>query len=274
MSVQLAKPPLEARSVYAEHGIEIVHGDAWDVVPQCQGGFAACITDPPYGQTSLQWDKWVEGWPALLIGQTTTLWSCGSFAMFMEHAREFFECGWKVAQDLVWEKHNGSGSASDRFRRVHEHAVHFYRGPWAEQVKQPPKRMDATARTVRRKGRVTHWGDIDGHDFQSHDGGPRLQRSVLRYKSEHGHALHPTQKPVALMRMLIEFSTKPGDIILDPFCGAGSTLVAAKQLGRRAIGIECNLEHCMNAAARLSQELPLAQPDVATAPWTLPENKR
>jgi site-specific DNA-methyltransferase (adenine-specific) len=53
-----------------------------------------------------------------------------------------------------------------------------------------------------------------------------------------GNKLHPTQKPVSVLLPLIEAFSKPGDVVLDSFCGSGSTLVAARQLGRSYIGIE------------------------------------
>jgi len=53
-----------------------------------------------------------------------------------------------------------------------------------------------------------------------------------------GNNLHPTQKPICVLSPLIESFSKPGDLVLDPFCGSGSTLVAAQQLGRRFLGIE------------------------------------
>lgn len=64
---------------------------------------------------------------------------------------------------------------------------------------------------------------------------------------------HPTQKPVSLMSWIIENRTQPGDLILDPYMGGGSTLVAAKRAGRRAIGIEYEERYCETAAARLAQ---------------------
>lgn len=76
---------------------------------------------------------------------------------------------------------------------------------------------------------------------------------------------HPTQKPLRLMTQLIELFTDPGDVILDPFMGSGTTLVAAKMLGRRAIGIEMNADYCETAIQRLQQSLlPLHPPAVAT----------
>jgi site-specific DNA-methyltransferase (adenine-specific) len=64
---------------------------------------------------------------------------------------------------------------------------------------------------------------------------------------------HQTQKPEPLMSELVSLFTDPGDLILDPFAGSGTTLVAAKRLGRRAIGIELNEKYCEVAAKRLSQ---------------------
>jgi site-specific DNA-methyltransferase (adenine-specific) len=66
---------------------------------------------------------------------------------------------------------------------------------------------------------------------------------------------HPCPKPLTLYRRLIEAFTTPTDIVLDPFVGSGTTLVAAKDLGRRAIGIEIAERYCEIAAQRCSQEV-------------------
>jgi site-specific DNA-methyltransferase (adenine-specific) len=67
-----------------------------------------------------------------------------------------------------------------------------------------------------------------------------------------GNKLHPTQKPVSILKPLIGAFTKPGGVVCDPFCGSGSTLVAARELGRQFIGIELDPDHHRTATKRLS----------------------
>jgi DNA modification methylase len=65
---------------------------------------------------------------------------------------------------------------------------------------------------------------------------------------------HPTQKPEGLMEWCIEKASNPNDLIFDPFCGSGTTCVAAKRLGRRYIGIDISPEYCDIARKRLEAE--------------------
>ena len=67
--------------------------------------------------------------------------------------------------------------------------------------------------------------------------------------------MHPTPKPRALMQLFIGWHTEPGDLVLDPFMGGGTTLDAAKYMGRKAIGIELDERWCEIAAKRLAQEV-------------------
>jgi site-specific DNA-methyltransferase (adenine-specific) len=69
--------------------------------------------------------------------------------------------------------------------------------------------------------------------------------------------LHATQKPVSLMRALIELSTTEGQLVLDPFCGSGSSLVAAKELNREYLGFDFSSEYVGIATRRLTSQLPL-----------------
>ena len=63
---------------------------------------------------------------------------------------------------------------------------------------------------------------------------------------------HPVQKPLALMQMLVAVSTNPGDLVVDPFAGGGTTCLAAKQLGRHFIGIERDAEFARRCRQRLA----------------------
>lgn len=239
---------------YERDGITIYHGDVREIVPALGVVPDVTIADPPYGETSLRWDRWVDGWLGIVPGQN--LWCFGSMRMFMEHAADF--AGWRFAQDIVWEKHNGSGFHADRFKRVHEHANQFYRGEWGAIYRKPVKTLDATARVIRKKGRPAHTGHIDATPYESVDGGPRLQRSVIKVRSCHGYAEHPTQKPDGIVLPLVEYSCPPSGLVLSLFTGSGTDLDVARQRGCRAIGVEVDERWCEVAAKRLSQSvLPL-----------------
>ena len=70
-----------------------------------------------------------------------------------------------------------------------------------------------------------------------------------------GNRLHPTQKPIDALMPLIDAFTKPGDLVLDPFCGSGSTLDAAQRLERDWVGIELNNSHYHTASKRLARPI-------------------
>jgi len=133
-----------------------------------------------------------------------------------------------------------------------------------------PKRMDAPPFPPRQvpliwdKGQLVGMGDLTFPWRVNYEliyirgafAGPRTSTTVLRYNLSNKAAAregHPTPKPVGLMAELI-IKAPPG-IIADPFAGSGSTLVAAKQLSRKAIGIELDERYCEIAARRLSQDV-------------------
>lgn len=242
---------------YADASVTVWHGDCREIVPTLNIAPDCVVADPPYGETSLPWDRWPDGW----IQATTvssSMWCFGSMRVFGVRFAEFLDAGWVFSQDVVWAKHNGSGFLADRFRRVHEHAVHWYRGPWADVHHEVPTTADATARQIRRKERPAHMGDIERGSYTSEDGGPRLMRSVLEVRSMHMRASHPTEKPIGLLDPLIRYACPPGGLVLDPFAGSGSTAVAARMSGRRAVLIEADERYCEVIANRLRQEvLPL-----------------
>lgn len=248
------------RPYYEQGGIAIYHGDCREVLCRLADESATVdvvLTDPPYGETSFDWDRRVAEWPALvepLLTRKGSLWCFGSLRYFLDQRDAF--AAYNLAQEIVWEKHNGSIFHADRFRRVHELLVHFYpkRAQWADVHKAPQFTLDATARTVRRKGRPAHSRHIDAGAYVSQDGGPRLMRSVQQVRSCHGSALHPTQKPEGIVRPALAYSLPPGGLVLDPFMGSGTTLLVAREMGARAIGIEIDERYCEVAAKRLAQQ--------------------
>src|SRR5258708_5604831 len=104
--------------------VRILTGDCRDVLAGLPAESVHCVVaDPPYGETSLAWDRAVAGWVAAIdrvLAPTGSMWVFGSLRSFMEAARTDEMRGWSVAQDIIWEKHNGSNAFADRFRRVHE----------------------------------------------------------------------------------------------------------------------------------------------------------
>ncbi len=237
---------------YADDNVTLYLGDFRDIVPQLDIRADLLIADPPYGETKLQWDRWPDGWPAEAARYADLMWCFGSMRMFLERAGEFTH--WKFSQDLVWEKQNGSGLHKDRFKRVHEFATLWYQGAWADLQHQTPTTNDARARTVRTKAKPTHHqGDRGPQHFVSEDGGPRLQRSVIRMRNMHGRAINETEKPPGLVEIMLEYACPPGGLVLDVFAGSAVTGLVATQTGRRAVLCELRESQCEAAALRLSQ---------------------
>src|SRR6266576_3215963 len=102
---------------YQEDGITIYHGDCREVLSELEPDLL--IADPNYGETSLSWDERCSNWTMVIPFSVRQLWCFGSMRFFLEMSRFNFN-GWRFAQDLVWEKQNGSGFAVDRFNRTHE----------------------------------------------------------------------------------------------------------------------------------------------------------
>ena len=74
---------------------------------------------------------------------------------------------------------------------------------------------------------------------------------IIPWSDYTGNKLHPTQKPLCILKPLISAFTGPDALVLDPFCGSGSTLKAARELRRNFIGIEIERDHFQTAARRL-----------------------
>lgn len=240
------------RPYYEDDSVTLYLGDCREVLPELDLQADLIVTDPPYGETSLKWDRWPHEW--LLVAQACakSMWCFGSMRMFLDRRDDF--AGWKMSQDVVWEKQDGSSFVTDRLRRVHEHALHFYGGPWSEIYHQTPRVGHAGPdKSVRRRALVkAHHGERGESNYI--DNGTRLLRSVIYAPNMHGKgATNETEKPQSILEPLIEYGCPPGGLVLDLFAGSSSTLRAARAIGRRAVGIEAREEQCEAAAKRLDQ---------------------
>lgn len=209
---------------YVDDAVTIFHGDCRDVLPSLNADLV--LTDPPFMVRRDNWDTFAS---AEAFQVFTTEWlrrsNNGSHHLISFFTAEFLPilrasaiaAEWPYRRTLIWSKPAGSqfgGARRDGF--------------W----------FDFELITV--------FGDT------AVKGSGGTQLSVLSYRTE-VDGVHPCKKPQALMCRLVEAYSALGEIVIDPFMGSGTTLRAAKDLGRKAIGIEIDERYCEAAAKRMSQ---------------------
>jgi site-specific DNA-methyltransferase (adenine-specific) len=135
--------------------------------------------------------------------------------------------------------------------------VVFFWNPF--DVPPPPPGWHEVARNVWHKPdcrSITHWEPVVVWSKESRQKVSRVWTiPILDYRSLHDWKPHPTQKPVRLMRYLLEQVTQEGDLVLDPFIGTGTTAVACKQMKRSYIGIEIDKKYAEIAEQRLQGKI-------------------
>jgi hypothetical protein len=208
------------------------------------------ITDPPYGLTALKWDEaldlklfWEMAWS---VSNYQIIFSQQPFTTdLIVSNRENYRF------DMVWDKKRVTGFLNVRRRplRAHENVVCFGELNYNPVLKA-------------RKSSVKHVARSAGVSCYRSDKGSAATiykymqpTSILRYSvrnSERG--LHPTRKPLKLLMWIIETFSEPNDLIIDPYSGSGTTLLAAKAMGRRAIGIERSMQYCEIAIKQLRNQ--------------------
>lgn len=245
---------------YADEHVQLWHGDCRVLVSELGLKADLILADPPYGETSLAWDRWPDDWPTAISDAAKSMWCFGSMRMFLDRRDQFMF--WHLSQDVVWRKPDAAAPVVDRFRRNHETVTHWYRGPWADVHHETPLyeyhgRRHGTVR-VRDPG-VIFGGERGPREWV--DDGTRRMLTVVDVPNMRYRGTHPTEKPVGILDPLIRYACPPGGTVIDPFAGSGSTAEAARLTGRKAILIEADERYCEAIARRMSQGiLPIDEP--------------
>ena len=216
---------------YEQNGITIYHGDARDVLPSLNG-VDLVIADPPYSLTMASSMK-TAGWGDLMnsayfygfilkqakrltVNAQGAAWVFNNWCGLPVLQKASYEEEWPIESVLVWDKQ--------------------WIGPGGQRGLRPSYELVAL---------FCH------DDFQIADRGvPDIWQSPFSSHKPNGH---PAEKPLALIKRII-LESNPRTV-LDPFLGSGTTLVAAHELGRAAVGIEIEERWCELAANRLSQDV-------------------
>ncbi|RIK42221.1 MAG: restriction endonuclease subunit M [Chloroflexi bacterium] len=228
------------------------------------------FADPPYNIKKAEWDtfesqeqyvtwsiQWIEE-AARVLKPDGTLFICGFSEVLADlklpASRYFRGCRW-----LVWHYMNKANLGSD-WGRSHESILHFRKSrkftfniddvriPYGNHTLKYPEHPQAETSQY---GKGT---DAASKIWQPNPKGAK-PRDVIEIPTTcngmHEKTPHPTQKPEELLRKLVLAASNPGDLIVDPFLGSGTTAVVAEQLGRRWKGCDISIEYCGWAAQRL-----------------------
>ena len=227
------------------------------------------FADPPYNIKKAEWDnfesqqeyinwslRWIEQ-AARVLKSTGTLYICGFSEILadLKHpASRFFRgCRW-----IVWHYKNKANLGSD-WGRSHESILHFRKSkkfifniddvriPYGNHTLKYPGHPQAETSQYGKNNNK-------GHIWQPHPKGAK-PKDVIEIPTTcngmHEKTPHPTQKPEELLRTLVLASSNPGDLVVDPFLGSGTTAVVAEQLHRKWKGCDTSAEYCQWAAQRI-----------------------
>src|SRR5580698_5788495 len=180
-----------------------------------------------------------------LMKPTATLWVIGSYHNIFRVGTVLQDLGFWILNDIVWRKSNPMPNfRGRRFTNAHETLI------WAAR--------DASKRNYTFNYEALKAGN-DDIQMRS-DWFIPLCTGEERLKGGDGKKLHPTQKPEGLLARVVLAASRPGDTVLDPFCGTGTTGAVAKRLRRNFIGIERQAEYAAAAQARIDNAEALAEP--------------
>jgi modification methylase len=178
-----------------------------------------------------------------------TIWVIGSYHNIFRVGASMQDLGYWILNDIVWRKTNPMPNfRGRRFQNAHETLIWASRDQKAKSYTFNYEALKAANEDVQMR---SDWL------FPICTGAERL-------KDGNGTKLHPTQKPEALIARILSSSTKPGDVVLDPFFGSGTTGAVAKRLGRHFVGVEREQAYIDAASERIAAVEPLPAGEVET----------
>ena len=215
------------------------------------GSHVDAVTDDWDKFESLKhYDAFTRAWLAeahRVLKDDGTLWVIGSYHNIFRVGSAVQDLGYWILNDIVWRKANPMPNfRGTRFTNAHETLI------WASKGEKARYTFNyRSMKTLNDELQMrSDW------EFPICGGPERLKAGGVK--------VHPTQKPEALLYRIMLASTHPGDVVLDPFFGTGTTGAVAKRLGRRWIGIEREADYCAAAATRIEAALSLDESALAT----------
>ncbi|WP_277924304.1 site-specific DNA-methyltransferase [Sphingomonas sp. CROZ-RG-20F-R02-07] len=196
------------------------------------------------------YDRFTRAWlkeARRILKDDGALWVIGSYHNIFRVGAAVQDLGYWILNDIVWRKANPMPNfRGTRFTNAHETLI------WASKGEKAKYTFNyRSMKTLNDELQMrSDW------EFPICGGGERLKKN--------GTKVHPTQKPEALIYRVLLACTKPGDVVLDPFFGTGTTGAVAKRLGRRWIGIEREADYIAAAEERIAAALPLDESALAT----------
>lgn len=189
-------------------------------------------------ETMRAYDELSKAWLAecrRVLKDDGTLWVIGSYHNIYRVGATLMDTGFWILNDVVWRKNNPMPNfRGTRLCNAHETLI------WASKSEKSKYTFNYDALKEMNEGLQMRSDWL----IPICNGGERL-------KDEDGHKVHTTQKPEALLYRVIMTATKPGDVILDPFFGTGTTGAVAKKMGRNFIGIDREEKYIAAAQARI-----------------------
>ena len=200
------------------------------------------------------YDRFTHDWlkaARRVMKPNATLWVIGSYHNIFRVGSIMQDLGFWLLNDIVWRKANPMPNfRGRRFTNAHETMI------WA-------------SKSSAAKSYTFHYDALKAGNEDTQvrsDWYLPLCTGGERLKDEAGDKVHPTQKPEALLARILLSSSNPGDVVLDPFFGSGTTGAVAKRLGRHFVGIERDPTYAEAAKARIAAVEPLEDHSLAIAP--------